>query len=296
MKTKLILAAVLGLGLMFLVSCNMVEQPPVEVASANKSVMIVETPTQSKNAPLNGEALTQTAVTQQPEYPVSIESNAYASVLSDLLAKAGDAANAYKAGWLVQKSSKESELPGDNGTLPNGTVIPEAYDMETWLNLDENGYIIQSVAIMTGLDGQMIQVGIQDHDKGWNTATETQTAVPPQLFTIRWENPLREILAQLETEAMTMTRDILPDGMEVMVCKVFTFFPQPLKVNGSEDEVTSSETQYIIDARNGQILQIDVYSTTVDGENIKVQSMRYSLFEPAETPTAEILGYLELIK
>ncbi|HWR65924.1 MAG TPA: hypothetical protein VN364_07370 [Bellilinea sp.] len=271
------------------------EQPPVEAASANKSVLIVETPTQSNITPLNVGESGSTAVAPQTDYPVSIDSTEYANVLSNLLVKAGDAANSYKPGWLVQTSSKESELTGDNGTLPNGTVIPEAYNMETWVNIDNTATVIQSVSIMTGLDGQIIQVGIQDHGKGWNTATMTQKDVIPPSFITRWENPLREILAQLETEAVTMSRDFL-NGSEVIYCSVFTFFPQPLQVNGVDEEIVSSEVVHWIDSATGLVLQIDIFSTTVSGERFKAQSTTYSPIEPVAAPDPAVLEYLEETK
>ncbi|MRS04857.1 hypothetical protein EG832_16825 [bacterium] len=299
MKKILFPMIVGGIGLFFLAWAVMVKQPTVEASlrqiTTDKSLIVDESLARPNATSLNTNEVRPSAKIPQNAYPVSIDPIEFANILSNQVVKARESANSFKPGWLLQRSSKRSELIGDNGDLPNGTVIPEEYDMETWLNIDKQGTIIQSVAIMTGLDGQIIQVGIQNQDKGWNTATLSQTDASPQPFMMRWENPLKELLAQLETEAVTMQRDAR-ETKKIIICSVLTFFPQPLKINGTEKEIISSETQYLINEGSGQIMQIDVLSTNVDGEKNKIQSFYYLPFEAIEIPNPEILEYLELAK
>lgn len=168
-------------------------------------------------------------------------------------------------GWVhyVSQVDRDSDNPSD--PLPNGLVIPEDILMDTWMLLDEEGFIIQAIDQMVTLDGQVIQTSILENGV-WTNLTlgdwigeEVQEA--PSRFDLSINFAQKIERAMRDGDLITVK--VVGDDTLFVLTHVFE---EPIQIEDIKSSpVIRSEITIYVDTKTGEVKLYELVFALEDG-------------------------------
>ncbi len=99
-------------------------------------------------------------------------------VIAEFINRAAKTLN--QPGWVhVQETTVYDIDRENNGILPDGTVVPLSYIVDSWYHVNDDGLVDQSVSIMVSYEGEALQTSVFANNSLWNSSTGQETAQGP---------------------------------------------------------------------------------------------------------------------
>ena len=199
------------------------------------------------------------------------------------------------AGW-VHSSSKSETIIEQTGKLPDGAPIPTSWVTDSWLLLDENGYLLQGVAIQDTGSPSTFQVSVFKNGV-WNNLT---LGVSPEAGNTEDITPYRpmdhtvlEQAARDKDIAVLEARDALLGNEGVTEFTITEKQLAPYNITGSSYQLIGTAIKYYLSNKTGLVLQTEQYYISADGEYELIQRHTITITEKVKDPPAEVMKYLE---
>jgi hypothetical protein len=187
-----------------------------------------------------------------------------------------DALIAEGPGWIHIHSTQD--FGTEEVILPNGARLSGIIQEAQWFKIDENGLVVESIYIQRNRQGKDIQVSI------------FQNGVIRSL-TFGDENPLAPYPVSLDHGLLALAQKTTPEIQETQwgnTTALLLIFQEK-----SSSGTTTMEDRFVVDPQTGQIIY---FERIINPESSYAQVNRpitYNLIERADSPTPEILAYLD---
>lgn len=224
------------------------------------------------------------AVTPFPTAAVD-DPNADPYTLLRTLNQKADASVTYP-GWVYLQENWQHDIDPDHllGEI-NGGTMPKSYQRETWLRLDENRKVIQSVSLLKDLTGNVLETVIFSGGTYLNKTTQESYLQNPYRFHFN-EPFIGNLQANLEQGNGSAIRSEL-DGQAMIQFvideKLFNndpnFYAQP---------VVGDQVTVYLDPASGQLRQLQTVATLADGSQRRLEFMRLVTTNLKELPQSVI--------
>ncbi len=185
-------------------------------------------------------------------------------------------------GWVYLQENWQHDIDPDHllGEI-NGGTMPKSYQRETWLRLDENHRVIQSVSLLKDLTGNVLETVIFSGGTYLNKISQESYLQNPYRFHFN-EPFFGNLQANLEQGNGSAIRSEL-DGQAMIQFvvdeKLFNndpnFYAQPIV----SDQVTA-----YLDPASGQLRQLQTVATLADGSQRRLEFMRLETSNIKEPP------------
>jgi len=198
------------------------------------------------------------------------------------------------AGWVHTTTKTESPVSRSD-TLPDGSPIPTAWSTDTWLLLDENGYVIRGVTIQDTGSPTTSQV-TTFKDGIWTNLTlgfTTDTGNPeenkpyhPRDYVLEQALIWKDLVA-LEIKDTVIGKDSVTE---------FTIIERNLKpheIGKPGYLVMGTVLKYYLSTETGSVTMMEQYDITPEGQHKLIQRITTIVEEKVEEPPAKVLMYLE---
>lgn len=180
------------------------------------------------------------------------------------------------AGWILIHSTKdygEEEI-----VLPNGARLSGIIQEAQWFRIDENGLVVESIFVQRNRQGKDTQVVIFQNGVIHN-------------LTFGDEDPKDPYPISLDNELLASAQKSTPEIQDTQwgnQTALLLIFPEK-----SSSGTVTSEDRYIVDPQTGQILYFERIIDPESSYAQVIEQINYSLIERADSPTLEILAYLD---
>lgn len=199
------------------------------------------------------------------------------------------------AGWVhIAAKTEVAFLLSD--TLPDGSPMPTTWRTDTWLLLDENGYLIRGVDIQDTGSSTTSQVSIFK-DGVWSnitlgmapdsTSPENNRSYRPLDHTILDQALMWKDFVVLEINDTSIGNE------NVLEYTVTSRSVKPYDLTGYDFSLTGSAFKYYLSKETGLVLKTEQYDITEDGQYKLIQRITTIVDEKIKEPPAEVLKYLE---
>lgn len=225
-------------------------------------------------------------VTISPEQMKKNE--AVVEVVRSLIEKSGKIY--LSAGW-VHNTTKTESFSSLSSTLPDGSPIPTEWTTDTWLLLDENGYVIKGVTIQD--TGSPTTSEVSKYENGVWTNITLGTSFDTRKKSYR---PIDGILEKAITDKDMVELEISDGVFGNEQVKVFTLTERnnkPLEIAKSGYTVMGSMLKYYISTDTGLILGMEQYDIAPDSQYKLIQRSTIIEDMKIDRPSTEVLKYLE---
>lgn len=181
----------------------------------------------------------------------------------------------------------------NTSSLPNGQPIPLNYVSDTWYRLDEQGLVVQAVALMRSEDGKLVQASTF-RDNTWRNLTlgEKWSGEP---FVLRLDLGFSADAARAQAWGITLSqRTITMAGQTVLQFTLHDAFDSPVLLEGYSQPVVSAERRAYFDPRSGAPLMLERVLVMADGQERVVERVGQIAVQQDVEPPAEVLTLLQL--
>ncbi len=197
-------------------------------------------------------------------------------------------------GW-VHTTEKTESFFSLSDTMPDGSPVPTAWTTDTWLLLDENGYVIRGVTTQDTGSPSTSQVTTF---KGgiWTNLTLGSTDDTGNPEDNEPYRPLDYILEQALTWKDLVVLEIEESVIGKESVTEFTVTTKKLKPTeiGKPDYLTMGAVyKYYFYTETGLIVKMEYYSITPDGQYSLASRGTIIVNEKIQEPPTEVLKYLE---
>ncbi|NUM46865.1 MAG: LysM peptidoglycan-binding domain-containing protein [Anaerolineales bacterium] len=185
-------------------------------------------------------------------------------------------------GWLHLKT----QIHDPRAQLPNGVLIAEEFIQENWYLLNEQSQVIQSISIMTTLDGEIIQVVVITNGLTHNLTFGTSGVSDP--FT-----------PDLFYGFVNLINDLMVSPVEPNPANkfIFTELYNENKTVGYKFVLHTEEVEWqaILDSDTGKLTSLNEYHFSGDPLRKDLfSSYTPEIQERVDQPPADILAYLDM--
>lgn len=187
-------------------------------------------------------------------------------------------------GWVYLQENWQHDIDPDHllGKI-NGGYMPKSYQRETWLRLDENRKVIQSVSLLKDLSGSVLETVVFSDGISMNKTTQESYTQNPYRFHFN-EPFFGNLQANLEQGSGSALRGEL-DGRAV-----FQFTIDEKFVNNDPNfyaqPVVGDQVTAYLDPASGQLRQLQTVATLADGSQRRLEWMHLQASSLNEPPQA----------
>jgi hypothetical protein len=193
-------------------------------------------------------------------------------------------------GWLHVVTSYDRSKD-QASSLPSGQIIPADYIMDTWYFLNEESLVSKSVALMTDLEGRIIQESTFN-DGIWRNLTvgESWTGDP---YAIKLDFGFSKDISRPSQTSVVISHDTGElDGVPVDVYSIEDIFDYPVDMAGFDKAIIKGSRSVYFDLNKGALLKAERTLTAEDGSVYHVETAVFVTIEQAESPPDYILDHL----
>lgn len=184
--------------------------------------------------------------------------------------------------WLYLQENWQHDIDPDHwpGEVDGG-YMPKSYQRETWLRLDENRRVVQSVSLLKDLSGNILDSEVFSGGMVWSPSSGESYVQTPYRFHLN-EPFIGALQANLEGGNGETGRSELDDRPVISFSvdeKINTedpnFYAQPIR---------SNQVSAYLDPASGQLRMLKTIATLADGSQRMVEWMQLLIIRLTEPP------------
>lgn len=159
-----------------------------------------------------------------------------------------------KTGWVYTKEISKYNSEQKNGTLPDGTIIPSEYIIESWFYVNEKGLSNEGITIMSALDATIIQTSISKNNQVWSSVTNEQDFWYPQpvsAMDFGFLNEAKEYFKKTGQEPEIVETEV--GGRKVAIFTLNEKLSEPMTLVDENKAIAGIKTIAIFDIETGDI-------------------------------------------
>jgi hypothetical protein len=199
-----------------------------------------------------------------------------------------------KPGWLHVTETVVYDVDKENlGVLPNETVIPLEYKMETWYHINPQGKVYEYVQIQSTMDGDIVQVSVFVNQVIVNVITNYALQMPPYALgqlDYRFSNEMADFMSR--TGKNPKLKIATRDGHNAAIFTLEETLSEPITTDNYNDQVYGTRTIAYYDTENGLLFRLERIRIFKNGPERTFYRTDITVEQNA-TPPDDILDYLK---
>lgn len=174
--------------------------------------------------------------------------------------------------WIMIRA--ERFLPDSNVPMANGAQLPDRYIEETWINVNAEGQVIESLNRSLADNGDLLRQNYV------NDVQEVESGTEPALNSITLDyGALVRIRIGLEYGSEVKGWSESGDGVEKYIVTLTDYYDAPIQFAGQQERTSSLQVRLVFDMKSGQLLNMDIVHQYETGKTaiiggVKVQDIQ----------------------
>jgi hypothetical protein len=201
----------------------------------------------------------------------------------------------FRPGWIHSLTRFTGDNDLENRGEINGYILPLEYSQESWLYIDENGHVPESVTIQRSGNGDILQVSVRKGSMVWNSITGEITSDLIQINVDGYQSYLYNILQDVqrshEYQKIEMVYTTI-DDRDVIRLSIIYENTKPVYTLDYRQPIVRSEKLIFINPTIGQPVREQLIVTLEDGSQREFYRIEFLQFEAVDQPTEEANNFL----